>query len=127
MPVTITAPSSAPARLNADARTVQGQAPPEVLAAIEARTRAASMNPNGDQDIRVRLLPKSDEPEDELPPPRAKPPEPVAPVAVKLPPPKAPQPQPFVPKPPVAKPPVAQKPPHHRKPKEAPLILTPSF
>src|SRR6185436_12503365 len=51
MPVTITAPSSAPARLNSDARTVQGQAPPEVLAAIEARKRAASMNPNRDQAI----------------------------------------------------------------------------
>src|SRR5205823_13580816 len=54
MPVTITAPASAPARLNSDARTVQGEAPPEVQAAIEARKRAAAMmgaNPNRNQAI----------------------------------------------------------------------------
>jgi serine/threonine-protein kinase len=52
MPVTLLAPNSAPARLNADARTVQGEAPPEVKAAIEARKRGQPVaNANRDQAV----------------------------------------------------------------------------
>jgi serine/threonine-protein kinase len=96
------------------------------------------INPSGDQEVKVRLVPKTDEPEEILPPPTR--PEATA-ASNRAPPPKPPEPQPpppppvavkpEAPKPLVAKPPAAPKPhppPHVKKPKkDGPLILTPSF
>ncbi len=51
MPVTIMAPNQAPTRLKADAATVQGEAPPEVKALIEAKKRSAVQNSGREQAI----------------------------------------------------------------------------